>query len=185
LACNIAQGMSKSCKPRGCEFLRLRAQIRWVGALHASWRRPLWLKPRLTQPSSNRASSFFCKPRSFQIMVGILSLEMGALVQQVGALQGKKFQYAPQDAGWQCDIPKESSVAGHRRAPLHEQTAKVMVLCDSVMSVRNSDTGCAKSVLTMASPVCFCAAPGRFPGIFLGTCGNASTSRIGRAGTHH
>ncbi len=73
-------------------------------------------------------------------MVGILSLEMGALVQQVGALQRKEFQYAPQDAGWQSDKPKEGSVACHKWLLLHEQTAKVMALCDSVMSVQIPDT---------------------------------------------
>jgi hypothetical protein len=64
-------------------------------------------------------------------------LKMGALVQQVCALQRDEFQYPPDNASGQGDKADECCIAGHVvGAPSLEQGSKLMGLCDTFVSVQ-------------------------------------------------
>jgi hypothetical protein len=79
----------------------------------------------------------FLQAKKFPDHGHILSLKMGALVQQVCTLQRNEFQYPPDDASGQGDKTDECCVAGHGVRPLsHGQVSKLMGLCDTFVSVQ-------------------------------------------------
>jgi hypothetical protein len=55
----------------------------------------------------------FLQAKKFPDHGHILSLKMGALVQQVHTLQCDEFQYSPDDASGQGDKTDECCIAGH------------------------------------------------------------------------
>jgi hypothetical protein len=79
----------------------------------------------------------FLQSKKFPDHGHILSLKMGALVQQVCTLQRNEFQHPPDDASGQGDKTDEGCVAGHGAWALSRgQGSKLMGLCDTFVSVQ-------------------------------------------------